>query len=61
MKLAKSYDSYVNHALERQISGGLQKLFIKLHEMRREVKRRHAGPLLAIVCVGAMVVGWNLG
>jgi hypothetical protein len=65
MKLAKSYDPYVNHALDRQIGGGLQKLYPMMGAMRRdawqEVKRRHAEPLLALVCVCSLVAGWSLG
>jgi hypothetical protein len=65
MKLAKSYDPYVNHALDRQIGGGLKKLYPVANEMRREmwyeVKRRHAEPLLALVCLCSFVAGWNLG
>jgi hypothetical protein len=65
MKLAKSYDPYVNHALDRQIGGGLKKLYPVANEMRREmwheVKRRHAEPLLALVCFCSFVAGWNLG
>jgi hypothetical protein len=65
MKLATSYDPYVNHALDRRIGGGLQKLYPMISEMPseawREVKRRHAEPLLALVCVCSFVAGWNLG
>jgi hypothetical protein len=66
MKLAKSYDPYVNHALDRQIGDGLTKLQpISIarempREMWREVKRRHAEPLLALVCVCSLVAGWSL-
>ncbi len=61
MKLAKSHDPYVNHALDRQIGGGLQKLYPMVREMKREVERRRAGPLLAIVCLCSLALGWNLG
>lgn len=61
MKLAKSYDPYVNHALDRQIGSGLKKLYPMVREMKREVERRNAGPLLAIVCLCSMALGWNLG
>jgi hypothetical protein len=61
MRLAKSYDPYVNHALDRQIGGGLQKLYPAFSEIKREIVRRHAGPALAMVGLAAMLVGWNLG